>query len=79
VSSYELGPAEAAVLVPVIAVILFMAVYPQLALHRSESSVKASVAAAATGRGPALAGPSQPVLYREPKSYGGRAKAEYMP
>jgi NADH-quinone oxidoreductase subunit M len=79
VSSYELRPAEAAVLVPVIAVILFMAVYPQLALHRSESSVKDAVAAAETGRGPTLAGPSQPVLYREPKSYSGSAEAEYVP
>ena len=32
---------DGAVLVPVVAVILFLALYPQLALHRSESSVKA--------------------------------------
>jgi hypothetical protein len=34
------------VLVPIVLVILFLAVYPQLALHRSESSVKAAVAPA---------------------------------
>jgi hypothetical protein len=34
------------VLVPLLAVILFMALYPQLALRRSERSVKTSVAAA---------------------------------
>ena len=36
--------ATALVLVPLLAVILFMAVYPQLALHRSEASVKTAVA-----------------------------------
>jgi NADH-quinone oxidoreductase subunit M len=44
VTSRELGPLDAAVLVPLVAVILFMALYPQLALHRSENSVKAAVA-----------------------------------
>jgi hypothetical protein len=34
------------VLVPVVLVILFFAVYPQLALRRSENSVKAAVAPA---------------------------------
>jgi NADH-quinone oxidoreductase subunit M len=47
VESHELSVADGAVLVPVIAVILFMALYPQLALHRSENSVKTAVAAAA--------------------------------
>jgi NADH-quinone oxidoreductase subunit M len=46
VSSREIGLRDGVVLVPLIAVILFMAVYPQLALHRSEGSVKAAVAAA---------------------------------
>ena len=31
-------------LVPLIAVVLFLALYPQLALHRSEGSVKSAVA-----------------------------------
>jgi NADH-quinone oxidoreductase subunit M len=43
VESRELSVADGVVLVPVIAVILFMALYPQLALHRSEGSVKAAV------------------------------------
>jgi NADH-quinone oxidoreductase subunit M len=46
VESRELSFSDGLVLVPVIAVILFMALYPQLALHRSERSVKATVASA---------------------------------
>jgi NADH-quinone oxidoreductase subunit M len=46
VDSRELSLTDGVVLVPVIAVILFMAVYPQLALHRSEGSVKTAVAQA---------------------------------
>ncbi|MHB8242522.1 MAG: complex I subunit 4 family protein [Solirubrobacteraceae bacterium] len=41
--SREIGFLDAAVLAPLIAVIVFLALYPQLALHRSESSVKAAV------------------------------------
>jgi len=37
---------DGAVLVPLLAVIVFMALYPQLALHRSEGSAKAAVAPA---------------------------------
>jgi NADH-quinone oxidoreductase subunit M len=44
--SYDIGAVDGAVLVPLVAVILFLALYPQLALHRSEGSVKASVARA---------------------------------
>jgi NADH-quinone oxidoreductase subunit M len=46
VDSRELSLADGIVLVPVVGVILFMALYPQLALHRSEGSVKTAVAAA---------------------------------
>jgi NADH-quinone oxidoreductase subunit M len=46
VDSRELTLRDSAVLVPLVAVILFFAVYPQLALQRSEGSVKASVASA---------------------------------
>ncbi|MGH2855793.1 MAG: complex I subunit 4 family protein, partial [Solirubrobacteraceae bacterium] len=42
----ELTLLDGAVLVPLVAVILFFAVYPQLALQRSEGSVKAAVASA---------------------------------
>jgi NADH-quinone oxidoreductase subunit M len=44
VDSREIGLLDGAVLVPLVAVILFFAVYPQLALQRSEGSVKAAVA-----------------------------------
>src|SRR5271165_3963423 len=43
VQSREISMRDGAVLVPIVLVILFLAVYPQLALHRSESSVKAAV------------------------------------
>ncbi len=45
VDSSEIALLDSAVLVPLVAVILFFAVYPQLALSRSEGSVKATVAA----------------------------------
>jgi NADH-quinone oxidoreductase subunit M len=41
----EIALLDSAVLVPLVAVIIFFAVYPQLALQRSEGSVKAAVAA----------------------------------
>ena len=44
VKSRELTRMDAAVLVPLVAVIVFFAVYPQLALQRSEGSTKAAVA-----------------------------------
>jgi NADH-quinone oxidoreductase subunit M len=46
VRSREIALPDGAVLVPLVAVIVFMALYPQLALHRSESSVKVAVAPA---------------------------------
>jgi hypothetical protein len=53
VDSREIAPLDGAVLVPLVAVIVLLAVYPQLALRRSENSTKASVlpaqAALATG------------------------------
>jgi NADH-quinone oxidoreductase subunit M len=44
VDSREISLGDRAVLVPLIAVILFFALYPQVALHRSESSVDTSLA-----------------------------------
>ncbi|HEX3517537.1 MAG TPA: NADH-quinone oxidoreductase subunit M [Solirubrobacteraceae bacterium] len=44
--SREISFRDGAVLVPVLAVIVFLALYPQFALHRSERSVKANVFAA---------------------------------
>jgi NADH-quinone oxidoreductase subunit M len=43
VDSREISIRDGAVLVPLVLVILFLALYPQLALHRSESSVKSAV------------------------------------
>ena len=63
VNSRELSLRDAAVLVPLIAVILFFAIYPQLALHRSEGSVKVAVAEAQRAASPA------------PSTLAGRPKA----
>ncbi len=46
VDSREIGLLDSTVLVPLVLVILFLAIYPQIALHRSERSVKAAVAPA---------------------------------
>jgi NADH-quinone oxidoreductase subunit M len=46
VDSREISLLDSAVLVPLVAVILFLALYPQLALHRSERSVRVAVARA---------------------------------
>jgi NADH-quinone oxidoreductase subunit M len=43
VESREITFRDGLVLVPIVAVIIFMAVYPQLALHRTETSVKGAV------------------------------------
>jgi NADH-quinone oxidoreductase subunit M len=54
VRSYDIGVLDGAVLVPMIGVIVFLAFYPQLALHRSERSVKASVASAHLAASPVV-------------------------
>jgi NADH-quinone oxidoreductase subunit M len=61
VKSRELTLADAAVLVPLLAVIVFLALYPQGALKRSEGSATTSVAAAHA----ALNAPLQPVAASE--------------
>jgi NADH-quinone oxidoreductase subunit M len=45
VRSRELGLRDCAVLVPIVAVVVFLALYPQLALHRSEAAVKSILTA----------------------------------
>jgi NADH-quinone oxidoreductase subunit M len=69
VRSREISVRDGLVLVPIVAVILFMALYPQLALHRSERSVKTAVAAAhadASPASPALAAvPTQAIEVKE--------------
>jgi NADH-quinone oxidoreductase subunit M len=58
VNSREITLLDGVVLVPLVAVIVFLALYPQLALHRSEGSVKAAVAPAQLlgGRAESVAG-----------------------
>ena len=46
VDSREISIRDGAVLVPLVVVIVFMAIYPQLALKRSEASAKSAVASA---------------------------------
>jgi NADH-quinone oxidoreductase subunit M len=46
VESRDISIRDGLVLVPLVAVILFLALYPQFALHRSEGSVKTAVASA---------------------------------
>jgi NADH-quinone oxidoreductase subunit M len=58
VDSRDITVRDGLVLVPLIAVIVFMAVYPQLALHRSEGSVKEAVYSAQ----------SQALLHGAPRS-----------
>jgi NADH-quinone oxidoreductase subunit M len=64
VRSREMTMADGAVLVPIVAAVLFLALYPQFALHRSERSVKAAVASARSltrgGEPQAFAGSSLP-------------------
>jgi len=47
VDSREISLRDGAVLVPLVLVIVFLALYPQFALHRSEASVKTAVARSA--------------------------------
>ena len=68
VDSRELTLREGAVLAPFLAVILFMSIYPQLALRRSEASVKASVASVAPR--PSSAGLSASLQAGEPGEAG---------
>jgi NADH-quinone oxidoreductase subunit M len=53
VDSREITLLDGAVLVPLVAVIVFLALYPQFALHRSERSVNATVAGARALTAPA--------------------------
>jgi NADH-quinone oxidoreductase subunit M len=54
VVSRDISLAEGLVLVPLVGVILFLAVYPQFVLHRGEPTITRSVSAASqiSGSGP---------------------------
>jgi NADH-quinone oxidoreductase subunit M len=54
VDSREISIRDGAVLVPLVVVIVFMAIYPQLALERSEGATKATVASAQAALKPAF-------------------------
>jgi NADH-quinone oxidoreductase subunit M len=68
VKSRDLTRTDALVLVPLLAVIVFLALYPQGALKRSESSASASVAAAHAALTPITAGveANSPTAQTEP-------------
>jgi hypothetical protein len=76
VDSREMSWHDGLVLAPLLAVIVFLALYPQGALKRSESSASTSVAAAHTALSaplaPVAASELQPV--REEGSLGGPSK-----
>jgi len=54
VNSHEITVMDGAVLVPLIAVIIFLGLYPQFALHRSERATGATVAAVSAAGGRAF-------------------------
>jgi NADH-quinone oxidoreductase subunit M len=54
VSSHDIGLLDGVVLAPLVAVILFLALDPQVALHRNEASVKAAVSGAQQLAAPVL-------------------------
>ncbi|HWY19537.1 MAG TPA: NADH-quinone oxidoreductase subunit M [Solirubrobacteraceae bacterium] len=75
VDSREISLRDGFVLVPLVAVIVFMAVYPQLALRRSEGSTKAAVASAQAAVNPvppttASVVPAQPNASTSPRRCG---------
>jgi NADH-quinone oxidoreductase subunit M len=76
VSSREISFGDGAVLVPLVAVIVFLALYPQFALHRSEDSVKTAVGPAQKplATPPALAG-ALPAASRYEPSPGERSQS----
>jgi len=63
VESRDIGVWDGLVLVPVVAVILFLALDPQVALHRSEDSVKAAVAPAHMALNPSTTVAQSRVVY----------------
>ncbi len=76
--SREISIRDGAVLVPLVAVIVFMAIYPQLALKRSEGSVKAAVASAHAAASPAARRPAV-VSARTPRAAGSSAALHGTP
>jgi NADH-quinone oxidoreductase subunit M len=69
VDSRELTLLDGLVLVPLVAVIVFFAVYPQLALTRSERSVKASVASVSAVMAPTAVATNVPGSIEDADQY----------
>jgi NADH-quinone oxidoreductase subunit M len=78
VRSFDISLADAGVLVPVLAAIGLLSFYPQLALHRSEASVKQAVAGEQTPATPQPAYAAQTGCASAPRTRGaaGQAQAE---
>ena len=74
VDSREISIRDGAVLVPLVLVIVFMAIYPQLALKRSEASTKAAVASAQA----ALGGPTSSIPIAETLPNGCHANGKHV-
>jgi NADH-quinone oxidoreductase subunit M len=74
VVSREIGLSDAVAIAPVVLVILALAFFPQFVLHRTEATVKPTVALAALGN---CTGPN-PVTYRLPPSCPTWAMVAYV-
>jgi NADH-quinone oxidoreductase subunit M len=74
VDSREITLRDGAVLVPIVAVIVFMALYPQLALRRSEASAKSAVASAQTTLAPASTALARRLPEGEHETTGGSGR-----
>jgi NADH-quinone oxidoreductase subunit M len=60
VESRDISWGDGALLVPLVGVIVFLALYPQLALKRSEPAARATIAAAQSAHGPTAGLPATP-------------------
>ncbi|HTQ67164.1 MAG TPA: NADH-quinone oxidoreductase subunit M [Solirubrobacteraceae bacterium] len=76
VQSFEIPLRQSVVLVPLVAAVLLLALYPQIALHRSERSLKVAVAPVARASGqPAYASAPAPTPVRAPAGASASADA----
>jgi NADH-quinone oxidoreductase subunit M len=78
VDSREISLRDGAVLAPLIAVVVFLALYPQIALHRSEASVKGAVKSADAAAGGAPTGTSASAA-RAPAALRGAGLVSFYP
>jgi NADH-quinone oxidoreductase subunit M len=76
VESREITIRDGIVLIPLVAVIVFLALYPQLALKRSENSINATVASAHTALHPPKSASAVSANSYEPSAESGEASRE---